>query len=49
MTMKRILTFPLLLGLVLMAGAADAVTLFSSPLAPDDENADQQLDCTSST
>jgi hypothetical protein len=45
MTMKRLFTFPLLLGLVLMAGAADAVTLFTPPLAPDNGNEDQQLDC----
>jgi hypothetical protein len=42
MTMQRILTFPLLLGLVLMAGAAYAVTLFTPPLVP---NGNNQLDC----
>jgi len=42
MTRKRLFTVPLLLGLVLMAGAAHTATLFTPPLVPDGEN---QLDC----
>ena len=42
MTRKRIFTVPLLLGLVLVAGAAHAATFSTPPLVPDGEN---QLDC----
>jgi hypothetical protein len=42
MTMQRTLTLFLLLGLVLMAGVAQAVTLFTPPLFPD---GDSQIDC----
>jgi hypothetical protein len=42
MSMKNILPLFLLLGLVLVAGATYAATLFTPPLVPDGEN---QLDC----
>jgi hypothetical protein len=42
MTIKKPLTFALLLGLVLMAAAAQAATLFTPPLFPD---GDSQIDC----
>jgi hypothetical protein len=42
MTRKRLFTIPLLLGLVLMAGAAHTATLSTPPLVPDGEN---ELDC----
>jgi hypothetical protein len=42
MTRKQNFTVALLLGLVLVAGAAHAVTLCTPSLVPDGEN---QLDC----
>lgn len=42
MTMKRRLTFALLLKLILVAAASDAATLFPPPLVPDGDNV---LDC----
>jgi hypothetical protein len=42
MTTRKPLAFALLLGLVLMAGAAQAATLFTPPLFPD---GDSQIDC----
>ena len=42
MTIKKPLTYALLLSLVLMAGTARAATLFTPPLFPD---GDSQIDC----